>query len=52
MNEFDDDSKDDLNVSKRTNEQDRLSLICKSKISISFKTLNDFSLISKSLLPI
>ena len=45
MNEFDNNLKNDLNVSKRVNKRDRLFLTYKSKISISFKTLNDFSLI-------
>ena len=49
MNEFDNDLKDDSNVLKRINKRDRLSLARKLKISISFKTLNNFSLISKSL---
>ena len=46
MNEFENDLK---NVLKRINKRNRLSLTRKLKNSISFKTLNNFSLILKSL---
>ena len=50
MNESDNDSKNDSNVLKKINKWDHLFLTRKSKISISLKTSNNFSLILKSLL--
>ena len=49
MNEFNNDLKNDLNVSKRIDKRDRLFLMRKLKISISLKALNNFLLISKLL---
>ena len=50
INESNDDLKNDSNISKEVDKRGRLPLTRKLKISISFKTLNDFSLTSKSLL--
>ena len=49
INKSNNDLKNDLNISKKINKRDRLSLTHKLKISISFKTSNNFSLILKSL---
>ena len=48
-NEFNNSKIDSNDVLKRIDERNRLFLTRKSKNSISFKALNDFSLTSKSL---
>ena len=49
INEFNNNSKNDLNVLKRINKWNRLSLTRKLKILILFETSNGFLLILKSL---